>query len=54
MDLTDPPIDFVSLARSLGMQAERIDDPAALRPALEASIASDRPTLLDVIVERQV
>jgi benzoylformate decarboxylase len=54
MDLTDPPIDFVGLARSLGMTAERIEDPAAVRPALEAAIAGGKPTLLDVIVERGV
>jgi benzoylformate decarboxylase len=54
MDFLDPPIDFVGLARSLGMTAERIEDPAAVRPALEASVASGQPTLLDVVVERAV
>ena len=54
MDFLDPPIDFVGLARSLGMTAERIEDPAAVRPALEASVASGKPTLLDVVVERAV
>ena len=54
MDFTDPPIDFVGLAGSLGMAAERISEPAAMRPALDAALGSDGPTLLDVMVERSV
>jgi benzoylformate decarboxylase len=54
MDLLDPPIDYTGLARSLGMTAHQIAEPDAIRPALEASIASGKPTLLEVIVERQV
>ena len=54
MDFLDPPIDFVGLARSFGMTAERVTDPAAVRPALDAAIASGRPTLLDMVVERDV
>ena len=54
MDFDDPEIDFVGLARSLGMAAERITDPGAVRPALEASIASGKPTLLDVAVDGSV
>ncbi len=54
MDFTDPEIDFVGLAQSLGMEAERIAEPGAMRPALEAAIASNRPVLLDVVVERTV
>jgi benzoylformate decarboxylase len=50
MDLRDPEIDFVGLARSLGVPAQRIDDPDALRPAVQAGIAGGRPTLLDVRV----
>ena len=54
MDFTDPPIDFIGLAGSLGMAAERISEPAAMRPALDAALGSDGPTLLDVMVERSV
>ncbi|NKB47775.1 MAG: thiamine pyrophosphate-binding protein [Alphaproteobacteria bacterium] len=54
MDFTDPPIDFVGLAGSLGMTAERITEPGAVRPALEAAMASGGPTLLDIVVERTV
>ncbi len=54
MDLQDPEIDFVALARSLGVTAERVTAPDAVGPALEAAIASNGPTLLDVIVEREL
>ena len=51
MDFRDPEIDFVALARSLGMTAERISEPDAVGPALAAAIANDGPNLLDVMVE---
>jgi benzoylformate decarboxylase len=54
MDFAQPEIDFAELARGFGMKAERIDDPAALRPALDAAIASGGPTLLDVAVDATV
>jgi len=54
MDLMDPEIDFVGLAKSLGVEAERITDPAAIRPAIEASVAAGKPRLLDVAVDRAV
>jgi benzoylformate decarboxylase len=54
MDFADPEVDFVGLANSLGMDAERITEPGAMRPALDAAIASNRPVLLDVMVERTV
>jgi thiamine pyrophosphate-dependent acetolactate synthase large subunit-like protein len=34
--------------------SQRITDPAAVRPALDAAIASGKPNLLDIVVERQV
>ena len=52
MDLMDPEIDFVGLAKSLGVEAERITDPAAIRPAIETSVAAGKPRLLDVAVDR--
>ena len=52
MDLDDPPIDFSGLARSLGLDATRIDDPGEIAGALNAAIRSRRPTLLEVMVER--
>lgn len=50
MDMTDPPIDFVALAQSMGVPARRITDPADVGPAVRESIQSGGPRLLDVSV----
>jgi benzoylformate decarboxylase len=50
MDFRDPPLDFVGLATSMGMPAQRIDDPDDVVPALRAAMASGGPSLLDVSV----
>jgi acetolactate synthase-1/2/3 large subunit len=44
--------DFVKLAESFGVRGERVDSPAALRPALERALAADAPALIEVPVER--
>jgi len=51
MDMSDPPIDFVAVASGMGMAAQRITDPSALRQALEAAIRSGRPNLVEVVVD---
>ena len=51
MDLHKPAIDFVALARSMGVEAERIEEPDAVKPALDAAFANDGPNLLDVVVD---
>jgi benzoylformate decarboxylase len=54
MDLDDPRIDFVSLAKSLGVRAERIEKPAEVGPALGRALATRGPTLLDVELDRSL
>jgi len=55
MDFQDPEVDFAGLARSLGLTAERIEEPAALRPALDRAFAHRTgPTLLEVMVDRSL
>ncbi len=51
MDLDEPSIDFVTMARSLGVPAERITQPEAVAPALARALSSPGPKLLDVLVE---
>ena len=51
MDLVDPKVDFVGLAKAMGMAAERIAEPEALAPALQRAFASPGPKLLDVVVD---
>jgi benzoylformate decarboxylase len=50
MDMDDPAIDFVALAQSMGVPAQRITDPQDVGPALRESIQSGGPRLLDVTV----
>lgn len=50
MDLREPDVDFVSLARGLGMSAQRHTDPAAVKAAIVDAINSGGPNLIDVAV----
>jgi benzoylformate decarboxylase len=50
MDLTDPPLDFVKLAASMGVPARRVERVADLAPAIEAGIASGVVNLIEVII----
>jgi benzoylformate decarboxylase len=55
MDFKDPAIDWVGLATSLGMRAQRITEPAELDEALKtACTGRNGPTLLDVVVDGRV
>ncbi|AFO57549.1 MULTISPECIES: thiamine pyrophosphate-binding protein [unclassified Natrinema] len=45
---TNAPIDFTSLASSLGMRAEHAETPADLEEALASAIDADEPVLLEV------
>jgi benzoylformate decarboxylase len=51
MDLGDPPIDFVGLARSLGLQAERATTLQAVREALAKALSSPGPSLIDIEID---
>jgi benzoylformate decarboxylase len=52
MDLVEPTIDYVGLARSLGVRAERVEKPAGLREVLASCLAHPGPTLVDVAIDR--
>ena len=52
MDLVEPTIDYVSLARSLGVRAERVEKPASLHEVLAACLVHPGPTLVDVSIDR--
>ena len=51
MDLNDPPIDFVGLARSMGMDAVRVSTAEDLRMAVAENMASGKPNLIDAVVD---
>jgi len=52
MDLVEPTIDYVGLARSLGVRAERVEKPGTLHEVLAACLAHPGPTLVDVTIDR--
>jgi benzoylformate decarboxylase len=54
MDFEDPPIDFVGMAQSMGVAAERVTEPSAVRAALKKALANPGPNLIDISVERDV
>ncbi len=45
-------VDFAALARVLGAYGERVEDPAALLPALKRALASGRPAVVDVVIDK--
>ena len=55
MDFIDPPVDFSGVAKSLGLEAITVTDPAQLKSALFAS-AFKRPgtKLIEVVVNNAV
>lgn len=52
LDIAGPEVDMVGIARSFGVEAQRVNDPDELIETLEASFASDRPRLIDVPIQR--
>src|SRR6185437_1613730 len=52
MDLVQPEVDFVALARSLGVEAHRITEPEELTDRVRESLSGDRPRLFDVPITR--
>ena len=45
------PLDLAALGQAFGVAGERIEDPAALSPALERAYASGKPAVLDVSID---
>ncbi len=54
MDITSPEIDYVGLAKSLGVRAERISEPDQLAAAAQESLAGTEPRLFDVQISRKM
>jgi benzoylformate decarboxylase len=52
MELTDPAIDYVGLARALGIAAERAKTVHEVTDLIARGIKSDAPLLIDVAVDR--
>lgn len=54
MDITEPEIDFVGLAGSMGVGARRVTRASELRAGLDWAFGEAGPTLLDVAIAREV
>ena len=52
MDLVDPEIDHVGLARALGVHAERVEKPGHLGDVLRDCLGHPGPTLVEVVIDR--
>jgi tartronate-semialdehyde synthase len=46
-------MDFVTIAEGFGAYAERVTKPTEIKAALDRCVKSGKPSLLDIIVERQ-
>jgi benzoylformate decarboxylase len=51
MDMTDPPVDFVSIAKGFGMPAVRVENASDIKTAVAGAIASGKPSLVEVIID---
>jgi benzoylformate decarboxylase len=54
MDLVQPEIDFVALAESLGVPAERVTKVKDVGPALQQALSRPGPALIDIPIDRSV
>jgi benzoylformate decarboxylase len=50
MDIREPDLDFVAMAKAHGLSARRVTDPQDIAPALREGYASGKPNLVDVRV----
>lgn len=53
MELNQPAIDYVAMAKSYGVPAVRIERPGDIGPAVEAGIASGRVNLIDIAISAE-
>ena len=47
------PVDFAEIARGLGAHGVRVDDDDAFEPALQAALAADGPTVIQLTLDRR-
>ena len=50
-DLSNPPIHFADLARSMGVAAVRVEKPWEIKAAIEQALAHPGPFLIDLVLE---
>jgi thiamine pyrophosphate-dependent acetolactate synthase large subunit-like protein len=46
-------VDFVKFAETYGAYGQRVDLPDEIKPALQRALEANRPSIIEVIVERE-
>jgi benzoylformate decarboxylase len=54
MDFIDPPVDFTVVAKSLGLEAEKVTDPGQLQAVLSSAFNRPGAKLIEVVVSNAV
>src|SRR5207248_2003720 len=54
MDFVDPPVDFTGVAKSLGVEAIRVTDPAQLKQTFSSAFNRPGTKLIEVVVNNSV
>jgi benzoylformate decarboxylase len=54
LDMMDPEVDFLALARAMGVHGVRADTTDAVSKALREALSRNGPTLIDVPIERSI
>ena len=54
LDLAEPPVDFVSIAKGMGVEAVRVENAEDVGPAVKRAFESNKPWLLDVVIDGTV
>ncbi len=53
-DLKGPEVDFVGLARAMGVAGSRVTQPAEIAPAIQTMLKHEGPFLIDLVVDGNV
>lgn len=53
-DLSSPPIRFADLAKSMGVEAVRVETVEQIEPAIDRMLSDDKPFLIDLVLEGSV
>lgn len=52
MELNDPPVDFVALAKAFGLAAHRIRHADGIPTAIRQSVGSGLPSLIEIVIDQ--
>ena len=53
-DITEPNIDFATIAKGLGVESVRVETPDQVGPAIDRALAHRGPFLIDLVISGAV